>query len=171
MVFAVDFSGLHAWAQAAASILLLELCVLLLMMVALMGLLLFAARWLQMQVVPLLNRTVPAANQALEVANEGSERVVRGVAEVYGVRRAIETGLRVMLFGHDTSNPLIDMPRAGSAPTANATPADTREMAEGAPAAARTPRATEPRVARTQRASSSTRAPDRGVDDMAAHAG
>lgn len=95
MVIAVDFSGLHVWAQALAVILLLELCVLLLLVAALTFLLAFGARWLQMHVIPVLNATVPRAKQALELTNQGTERVVRGVAEVHGWRSAIETALRV----------------------------------------------------------------------------
>lgn len=101
MVIAVDFSGLHVWAQALAVILLLELCVLLVLMAALTFLLAFGARWLQMHVIPLLNASVPRAQQALELTNQGTDRVVRGVAVVHGWRRGLEAGLRVFFQNAD----------------------------------------------------------------------
>jgi hypothetical protein len=99
MVLAVDFSGLSAWADVMATILLLELCVLLAIIAVLIGVLAYGARWIQMHVVPLLNNTVPVANQALQVTNQSTDRVVRGVAEVYGLQSAVETAGRVLLFG------------------------------------------------------------------------
>ncbi len=90
---------LRALADAAAVVLLLELIVLLLIVTGLMFALAFGANWLRKHVIPVLNATVPRARQALEVANAGTEQVTRGVAEVYGIRRGVETGLQVMLHG------------------------------------------------------------------------
>lgn len=90
---------LRALADAAAVVLLLELIILLLIVTGLMFALAFGANWLRKHVIPVLNATVPRARQALEVANAGTEQVTRGVAEVYGIRRGVETGLQVMLHG------------------------------------------------------------------------
>ena len=96
---AVPPAWLRALTDAAAVLLLIELMVLLLIVAALIGALAFGARWLQMHVVPVLNATVPRAKQAMNVANQGTERVIRGVAEVYGIRKALETGVQILLRG------------------------------------------------------------------------
>src|SRR5579864_6921488 len=93
---------LRALTDAAAVLLLLELMVLLLIVTALVFALAFGARWLQIHVVPVLNLTVPRAKQAMNIANQGSERVIRGVAEVYGIRKALETGIQIMLRGRQS---------------------------------------------------------------------
>jgi hypothetical protein len=90
---------LRALADAAAVLLLLELIVLLLVVTGLTFALALGANWLRKHVIPVLNTTMPRARQALEVANAGTEQVTRGVAEVYGIRRGVETGLQVMLHG------------------------------------------------------------------------
>lgn len=170
MVLAVDFSGLHVWADALATILLIELCVVLLIIAALMAVLAFGARWVQMHVVPLLNTTVPVAKSALQVTNQSTDKVVQGVAEVYGVRSAVVTAARVMLFGKDGAR------RAGvSQPAAGAIVSPPTE----APASPMvlTPRPTPPaagRVGPTERRSEpptpEPRQPSQPYDNMAAHA-
>jgi hypothetical protein len=102
---------LRAWADGFAVLLLLELIILLVVVAALMGALAYGAYWLRQHVIPLLNATVPRALQALDVANTGTAQVTRGVAEVYGIRRGLETGLRVMVRG----------PQATPAPGTHAT--------------------------------------------------
>jgi hypothetical protein len=170
MVLAVDFSGLNAWADALATILLIELCVLLLLIAALMLVLALGARWLQMHVVPLLNTTVPVAKQALEVANQSTDRVVHGVAEVYGVRRAVETATRILLFGKDGGSKA----QVSSQVTQAAASAPTETTANPTVE----PRRTAPRARRS--GSPERRTPPLGLepgqasqphDDVAAHAG
>lgn len=99
MVIAVDFSGLHVWADALAVVLLVELCVLLLIITALVGVLAYGAWWLRANVVPILGEYAPKASQALAVADKSTQQVVRGVAVVYALRRAVETGAAIMLHG------------------------------------------------------------------------
>jgi hypothetical protein len=159
MVIAADFSGLRAWADALASILLLELIVLLLIVTALMFVLVMAARWLQMHVVPLLNTTVPAAKQALDATNDGTDRVVRGVAEVYGIRRAAETALQVMLFGPDATRGVATTRSAGVAPVSP----PERPTAESPTAPPAASRPLPPAVERTP--------PDHDLGQMATNAG
>lgn len=101
MAIASSFPVLDTWAQALAVVLLLELLVLLLLVAALMFALAFGARWLQTHVIPVLNATVPRAKQALDLASQGNDRVVRGVAEVHGWRSALETGLKVFFQGRE----------------------------------------------------------------------
>jgi hypothetical protein len=99
---AAEPDWLKKWADASAVLLLIELCVLLVIVTALVFMLAYGARWLKLHVMPVLNATVPRAQQALHIANESSDRVVRGVAEVYGIRQALEIGLRVLLSGRQS---------------------------------------------------------------------
>ena len=99
MAIASSFPVLDTWAQALAVVLLLELLVLLVLVAALMLVLAIGANWLRSHVIPVLNATVPRAKQALDLANQGTDRVVRGVAEVHGWRSALETGLKVLFQG------------------------------------------------------------------------
>ncbi|HEY7833184.1 MAG TPA: hypothetical protein VIG30_06415 [Ktedonobacterales bacterium] len=139
MVIAADFSGLHAWAQALAVILLLELIVLLIVVAALTLLLMLGARWLQRHVIPLLNATVPRAKQALDLTNQGTDRVVRGVAEVHGWRSGLEAGLKVLFQANNEPGVAQEPPLGGGAPGAAMPPptsASAPDVARpGAPAA------------------------------------
>lgn len=159
---------LRALTDAAAVLLLLELVLLLIILTALMFALAFGARWLRMHVVPVLNMTVPKASQALHVANQGSERVVRGVAEVYGVRRALQTGLRVMLFGHDGAQP-------AAAPASTIAGMSAQEVATPEiPGQTGTPpsRPSVPsRPVRQEPPAVDRASSDRDLNNMAAHAG
>jgi hypothetical protein len=101
---------LHTAGQIAGTLLLLELGLVLIVLAALMIGLVVAASWLRHQVVPVLDEYAPKALEAMTVARNSSEKVVNGVAEFYGRRQQVETGLRVLLFGrqaakgvHDTS--------------------------------------------------------------------
>jgi hypothetical protein len=168
MALAVDFSGLNAWADAMATILLIELCVLLLIIAALLAVLAYGARWLQQHVLPLLNTTVPVARQALDVTNQSTDRVVRGVAEVYGIRSALDTAARVVLYGKDGNRPALRAEQAAGAQVGTSqvqaatqltTPRQpTRQSGSAAPAERRAPPATEPRQ------------PDQPFDNMTANA-
>lgn len=172
MVLAVDFSGLNVWTDALATILLLELCVLLLIIAALILVLALGARWLQMHVVPVLNTTVPVAKQALEVTNQSTDRVVHGVAEVYGIRSAVETAARIILFGKDgarrTSGSTSTSQTVASPPAeVHATPSQVETRTS--PVVGRIG----PSIRRTlpQTADSDPRQPSQPYDNMAAHAG
>ena len=122
---------LRALSDAAAVILLLELTVLLVIVAVLIFVLAFGARWLQMHVVPVLNTAVPAANRALEATNQSTDRVVHGVAEVYGIRRGLETALQILLFGRVAPLPASDARSQGAAPVTEAPPPRTHETVTG----------------------------------------
>ena len=64
-----------------------------------MFLLAYGARWLRLNVAPVLSAATPRARQALRLADAGTERVARGVAEVYGIRQAVEAGVRALWHG------------------------------------------------------------------------
>lgn len=167
MVIATDFPALRAWADALASILLIELSVLLLIITALMFILFMAARWFQMHVIPLLNTTIPAARQALDATNSGTDRVVRGVAEVYGLRRAAETAVQIMLFGREATRPGAHARGAAGAPMAP----PERPAAQGTRAASEPPTAPSSTL-RPSPPPAGQPAPSRhDLDDMAANAG
>jgi hypothetical protein len=160
-------SWLRAWADASAVLLLLEACVVLVIMVALVFLLAFGARWLRMHVTPVLNEATPRARQALRMADAGTERVARGVAEVYGIRQAVEAGLRALVRGT-----VVDV-LAGAAPATPA-PGAAATATSAAPAArATTERQPAPERQRPATPSSAPRQPAGGRDTggMGAHAG
>lgn len=99
MAIASEPGWLHTAGQAAGTILLVELGIVLLVVLALMGGLAFGAWWTRRKVVPILQEYTPMAEQAMTVAQQGTDRVVNGVAEFYGRRQQVETSLRVLLFG------------------------------------------------------------------------
>jgi hypothetical protein len=125
---ATEPGWLRAWADASAVLLMLEVCFALLITTALVFLLAFGARWLRVHVAPLLNAATPRARQALRMADAGTARVVRGVAEVYGIRQAAEAGLRALWRGT-----LVDVLAQGAP---SATDAATTPTEAPAPAAA-----------------------------------
>ena len=90
---------LHTLAQIASVLLLLELGLVLIIVCALMVALAIGTRWLHTHVVPILREYRPRAHEAMTVAQQGSDKVVQGVAEFYGRRQQVETSLRVLLFG------------------------------------------------------------------------
>ena len=90
---------LHTLGQIAGVLLVIELSLALIVTAALMVGLAIGARWLHIHVIPPLQEYLPRALQAMSVTEQGSDRVVKGVAEFYGRRQAVETGLRVLLFG------------------------------------------------------------------------
>ena len=97
MVLAADIPGLHVWADVAGVILLLELGILLVVVTALIFGIAFGLYWLHKHVMPLLDLTVPRAKQALAIANQGNDRVVRGIAAVYGFNQGLDAALRALL--------------------------------------------------------------------------
>jgi hypothetical protein len=90
---------LHTLGQIAGTILLVELLLVLVIVAALMVGFAVAAVWAHRHVVPVLREYTPRAQQAMSVAQTSSDKVVRGIAEFYGRRQAVETGVRVLLFG------------------------------------------------------------------------
>ena len=99
MVIASEPGWLHAAGQAAGTILLVELGFVLLIMLAFTVGVLVVAWWLRSHIVPVLREVTPRAETAMTTARQGTDKVVRGVAEFYGRRQQVETGLRVLLFG------------------------------------------------------------------------
>ena len=96
---------LHTLGQIAGVILVLELTLALIITCALMVALAFGAHWLNVHVIPPLREYLPQAEQAMTVTERGSDSLVHGIAEFYGRRQAVETGLRVLLFGkNDAEN-------------------------------------------------------------------
>jgi hypothetical protein len=103
MVIASEPAWLHAAGQAAGTILLLELSLALLIVALLMIGFAVAAWWLRTRVVPVVREHAPQALRAMQVAQQGSDRVAGGVAEFYGRRQQAETTLRVLLFGRSAA--------------------------------------------------------------------
>jgi hypothetical protein len=103
MVIASEPAWLHAAGQAAGTILLLELGLVLLIVAALMVGFAFAAWWVRSKVVPVFRERAPQVLQAMQTAQQGTDRVVSGVAEFYGRRQQAETTLRVLLFGRQAA--------------------------------------------------------------------
>lgn len=95
---------LQAMGQAAGTILLLELMVALLVVLALVAVLAVSAWYSYTHVVPLMKEVVPPAQRAMALAQKSSDKVVQGVAEFYGRRQQVETGLRVLLFGREAAD-------------------------------------------------------------------
>lgn len=94
--------------KIAGVLLTLELLVMLVVLLALMAGMAFGARWVHMHVVPVLREQRPKLQKAMEVADTNADRVVQGVAEFYGRRQAVETGLRVFLFGRKQARAVRD---------------------------------------------------------------
>lgn len=92
----------------AGVLLVLELLLVLIVLLALMFALAFAARWVHRNVVPVVQENTPRLQKAMEAADTSAERVVQGVAEFYGRRQAVETGLRVFLFGRKQARAVHD---------------------------------------------------------------
>lgn len=107
-VIASEPGWLRAAGQAAGTILLLELGLVLIIVAALMVGFAFAAWWLRKHVSPILGQYAPKAEQAMTTAQKSSERVVQGVAEFYGRRQQIRTSIRVLLFGREAAQQVHD---------------------------------------------------------------
>ena len=90
---------LHTLGQIAGTMLLLELCFVLLLVCAIMIALAYGSWWLRHNVIPVLDEYGGKAQHFMGIAQQGSDRVVGGVAEFHGRWEAITTTARVMLFG------------------------------------------------------------------------
>lgn len=90
---------LHTLGDIAGVVLVIELSLALIITCALMLAMAYGAYWLHVNVMPLVQNYLPRAQQAMSATEQGSNSLVRGVAEFYSRRQALETGLRVLLFG------------------------------------------------------------------------
>jgi hypothetical protein len=90
---------LQTLGQMAGTLLMLELCFILLLVCVIVGALAYASWWLHSTVIPVLDEYGGRAQQYMGVAVQGSDRVMSGVAEFHGRWEAIATGARVMIFG------------------------------------------------------------------------
>ncbi|MGZ3673675.1 MAG: hypothetical protein ACXVCO_05150 [Ktedonobacterales bacterium] len=90
---------LHTLGEIAGTILVIELSVALLIVAALAIGIAYGVNWVRQRVIPIVDQNAPRILDAMRVAEESSDKVVQGVAEFYGRRQAIQTGLRVLLFG------------------------------------------------------------------------
>lgn len=90
---------LRTLGDIAGTMLLLELCFVLLLVCAIVGALAYGSWWLHRNVIPVLDQYGGMAQHYMGIAKQGSERVVGGVAEFHGRWEAITTTARVMLFG------------------------------------------------------------------------
>lgn len=90
---------LHTLGQIAGTILVVELSIALLIVAALAVGIAYGMYWLRQHVIPIISQNTPRVLNAMNVAQQGSDKVVKGVAEFYGRRQAVQTGLRVLLFG------------------------------------------------------------------------
>lgn len=90
---------LQTLGQMAGTLLMLELCFILLLVCVIVGALAYGSWWLHRNVIPVLDEYGGRAQQYMGVAVQGSDRVVGGIAEFHGRWEAVATGARVMLFG------------------------------------------------------------------------
>lgn len=94
---------LHTLGQIAGTVLVIELSIALLIAAALAVGIAYGVYWIRQRVIPIVDQNAPRIIDAMRVAEESSDKVVQGVAEFYGRRQAIQTGLRVLLFGRDAA--------------------------------------------------------------------
>ncbi|MGE5333427.1 MAG: hypothetical protein ACM3N4_01890 [Nitrososphaerota archaeon] len=90
---------LRTLGDIAGTLLLLELCFVLLLVCVIVGALAYASWWLHHNVIPVLDQYGDVAQHYMGIARQGSDRVVGSVAEFHGRWEAIATSARVMLFG------------------------------------------------------------------------
>ena len=90
---------LHTLGQMAGTLLMLELCFVLLLVCVIVAALAYASWWIHSKVIPILSQYGPMAQQYMGIAVQGSDRVVGGVAEFQSRWEAFATGARVMVFG------------------------------------------------------------------------
>jgi hypothetical protein len=99
VVAVVEPPWLQTLGQISGVILVIELSLALIVTCAFMIGLAIGARWLHVHAIPPLQEYLPRAQQAMNVTERSSDTVVNGIAEFYGRRQAVQTGLRVLLFG------------------------------------------------------------------------
>jgi hypothetical protein len=94
---------LHTLGEIAGTILVIELSIALLIAAALAVGIAYGVYWIRQRVIPVVSEYSPRIMNAMNVAEQSSDKVVQGVAEFYARRQAIQTGLRVLLFGRDAA--------------------------------------------------------------------
>lgn len=90
---------LHTLGQIAGTLLLLELCFVLVLVCVIVSVLAYASWWLHSNVIPVLDQYGGRAREYMDITIRGSDRVVSGIAEFRGRWEAVATGARVLLFG------------------------------------------------------------------------
>jgi len=93
MLYIEQPSPLDGIASAAAIILILEVGIVILLVAVLMVLLAFGINWLYKHTIPPVRTTIPRVKDALNVVDRSTGRVIDLVAEVYGHRQAVESGI------------------------------------------------------------------------------
>jgi hypothetical protein len=99
VIAVVEPAWLHTLGQISGVILVIELSLALIVTCAFMIALAIGARWLHIHAMPPLREYLPRAQEAMTVTQRGSDSMVNGIAEFYSRRQAVQTGLRVLLFG------------------------------------------------------------------------
>src|SRR5262249_3227693 len=90
---------LQTLGQMAGTLLLIELVLVLLVVSALMIAIAYAAWWLRRNVVPVVDQYGGETQRLLAVAERGSDRVARGVAEFHGRWEGLQTTVQSFVFG------------------------------------------------------------------------
>jgi hypothetical protein len=106
----VEPDWLRTIGDIAGTLLLIELFLVLFVVLAFAVALAYGAWWLREKVVPFLEQYGGQARQVMEMTTQGTDRLVRGVAEFHGRKQSIETMLRVLLFGRSVKNPVHVVP-------------------------------------------------------------
>jgi hypothetical protein len=112
--------------QIAGTLLVLELIAVLLVVLALAGVLAYGLWWLRSHVVPVLDQYGSQARQIMEKTTQGTDRVMRTVAEVHGRKEAAQTILKVLLFGRPATHQEPVAPRGLAQQNNSRSPDDTR---------------------------------------------
>lgn len=103
VLISVDPPWLHTIGQIAGVLLLLELGTALLVTLIFAGALAFGVWWLREHVVPVLEQVSGQARQVMEFTTQGTDRIAKGVAEFHGRKQAVQTIIRVLLFGKQSA--------------------------------------------------------------------
>jgi hypothetical protein len=113
---ATEPAWLNTLGQIAGTMLLIELLLALVIICALMGGLAYAAWWLHRNVIPVVGHYGQQAQQVMDIAERGGERIVEQVASFRGAQAGVFTGLRVFFFGRPRAQPEEAPPTQGEAP-------------------------------------------------------
>lgn len=105
-----DPPWLHVIGLIAGTLLVLELLAALFIVLVLAVALAFGMWWVRRKVVPVLGEYSGKVNQVMETAGHSTDRVVQGVAEFHGRTRAVETVVKVLLFGRKGAELVSEVP-------------------------------------------------------------
>lgn len=94
-----DPPWLHVIGLIAGTLLVLELLAALFLVLVISVGLAGGLWWVRRRVTPILGEYTGKINQVMETAGHSTDRVVQGVAEFHGRTRAVETIVKVLLFG------------------------------------------------------------------------